>query len=248
MTSNDFRPLSAPRMTWLTVFAASMGLLEAIVALYLRELYYPQGFTFPMKPIPPAILSIEMVREFATIIMLVAVSMMAGRSRIQRLSSFLYAFGVWDIAYYLGLKLFLDWPPSLMTWGVLFLIPVVWVGPVLSPVICACTMILIASCAVGLESRGYLTRITAMEWLLYCLGSFVIFAAYVWDFTMLIIEGGFLSQFWGPAGNREFQRIVSQYRPEAYHWGLFAVGEGMILCALVLMVLRARRSRQDLLH
>ena len=32
----------------LTLFSIAMGLLEAVVVMYLRELYYPAGFAFPL--------------------------------------------------------------------------------------------------------------------------------------------------------------------------------------------------------
>jgi hypothetical protein len=46
----------------------------------------------------------------------------------------MFVFGIWDLFYYVWLKVCLGWPSSLLTWDVLFLIPVPWVGPVLAPV------------------------------------------------------------------------------------------------------------------
>ena len=36
----------------LFIFAVAMGFLEAIVAVYVRELYYPEGFAFPLSALP----------------------------------------------------------------------------------------------------------------------------------------------------------------------------------------------------
>ncbi len=47
----------------LAIFSIAMGFLEAAVVIYLRELYYPEGFKFPLSPIPPAIAGIELLRE-----------------------------------------------------------------------------------------------------------------------------------------------------------------------------------------
>ena len=33
---------------WLIVYAAAMAYVEAAVVVYLRALYYPQGFAFPL--------------------------------------------------------------------------------------------------------------------------------------------------------------------------------------------------------
>jgi hypothetical protein len=103
---------TAPRrFLWLGVFAVSMGFLEAIVVVYLRELYYPEGFSFPLNEIPPRILGTEIMREACTLVMLASVAALAGRDKYTRLSCFLFIFGIWDIFYYAGLKLLLGWPP-----------------------------------------------------------------------------------------------------------------------------------------
>ena len=73
--------------------------------------------------------------------MLATYGIAAGRTRAAKLANFLIAFGVWDLFYYVWLRIVLDWPASLFTWDVLFLIPVPWVGPVVAPVSVACTMI-----------------------------------------------------------------------------------------------------------
>jgi hypothetical protein len=43
-----------------------MAYLESAVVVYLRALYYPRGFTFPLAPMPPGMVAIEMGREAAT--------------------------------------------------------------------------------------------------------------------------------------------------------------------------------------
>ncbi len=84
-----------------------MGFLEAAVVVYLRELYYPEGFAFPLKQLAPNVLLIEYLREISTIIMLFSIGYIAGRKFYDRLSFFLLSFGIWDIFYYVWLKLLL---------------------------------------------------------------------------------------------------------------------------------------------
>ncbi len=129
------------RLGWLVLFGIAMGLLEAIVVVYLRELYFPHGFRFPLQSMPQRMVTLELLREACTIIMLAAVAAVSVRTLLQRSSVFLIAFGVWDIFYYVFLKLLLGWPDSLLTWDVLFLIPVTWLGPVLAPLVCSVIMI-----------------------------------------------------------------------------------------------------------
>lgn len=120
------------RYAWLAVFAAAFGYLEAAVVVYLRELLYPEGFAFPMRLLPARLGAIEIAREAATLVMLLAVAALAARGFWQRFGAFAVAFGVWDLVYYAGLRILASWPESLSTWDVLFLIPGIWAGPVAS--------------------------------------------------------------------------------------------------------------------
>ena len=127
-----------------SIFGIAFGFLEAIVVVYLREIYYPNGFSFPLTLLDPQMLKVEIVREFCTIIMLASVGWILGKTSGEKFSFFIFVFGVWDIFYYVALKIFLDWPETILEWDVLFLIPITWIGPVLAPVICSIGMILIA--------------------------------------------------------------------------------------------------------
>lgn len=120
----------AARLAWLVAFGAAFGYVEAAVVVYLRALYYPDGFAFPLILPATNIGWVELLREAATLVMLVAVAGLTARSAWGRFGAFAVAFGVWDLAFYAGLALTLGWPPSLSTWDVLFLIPGVWTGPV----------------------------------------------------------------------------------------------------------------------
>lgn len=140
-------------------FAVAMGYLEAAVVVYLRELYYPNGFHIPqkvgfpfikfgevpeLKPFSKKLFLTELGRELATIIMLSAVALLVGNSTPTYIAYFLLAFGVWDIFYYVFLKIILNWPESFSTTDVLFLIPTPWVGPVGLPIFCSVIIIIIS--------------------------------------------------------------------------------------------------------
>jgi len=137
----------------LTIFAIAMGFLESAVVIYLREIYYPEGFAFPLNIIHGKIAVTEILREAATIVMLVSVSILAARRWIIRFAWFIYLFAIWDIFYYVFLRVLLGWPESLLTWDILFLIPTTWVGPVLAPVINSLTMILLAILLIVADRR-----------------------------------------------------------------------------------------------
>jgi hypothetical protein len=142
------------RLFWLAVFGAAFGYLEGAVVVYLRALYYPHGFAFPLALPDHRILAVEAGREAATLLMILGVAMLAGRSAWERFGAFAFLFGVWDLAYYVMLRGALGWPASLMTWDVLFLLPVVWAGPVLTAALVAASLIAAGASLVVSGARG----------------------------------------------------------------------------------------------
>src|SRR4051812_35113448 len=89
----------------LILFSIAMGFMESAVVIYLRKIYYAEGFHLPLKAIDLNIALVELCREAATLIMLVTIALIAGKNGIQRFSYFLICFGIWDIFYYVFLKL-----------------------------------------------------------------------------------------------------------------------------------------------
>jgi hypothetical protein len=218
-----------------SIFAIAMGFLEAIVVVYVRELYYPDGFGFPLKLIPEKIFAIELVRELTTLVMLVSIGILVGRTRLQKFAWFLLAFGVWDIFYYVALKIFLDWPESLLTWDILFLLPVTWIGPVLAPVIASVTMIGFAL-AVFIPDKPRL-RIKPASWMAIVGGAFLIFLSFILDYTRLLFKASGTFRFLEPG----FIETITNYVPNRFYWGLFSLGEIMILGGITLYVLEKKR-------
>jgi hypothetical protein len=138
MKEENFSYLS--RIITVIVFAATMGYFEAAVVVYLRALYYPEGFSFPLKLIPTGMAVIEIGREAATIIMLLTAAMIAGKLFWERFGYFIILFGVWDIFYYVWLKVTIGWPSGMFDYDILFLIPFPWTGPVIAPVLISLLM------------------------------------------------------------------------------------------------------------
>ena len=118
------------RLLWVAIYAAAMGILEAICVIYLRKIY-PVASNYPIPPLNE--MGIEVIREACTIIMLAAVAWLGGTNLITRMGCFFYAFGIWDILYYVGLRWLNGWPSHVLDWDCLFLIPKPWYGPVLAP-------------------------------------------------------------------------------------------------------------------
>lgn len=229
---------SYKKFTIVGIFSIAMGFLEAIIVVYLRKIYYPEGFYFPLKILTPEMVSIEWLREIATIVMLSMIGILAGRNRTEKILYFLYSFGIWDIIYYVALKLLLNWPESLLTWDILFLIPVAWVGPVIAPVICSLTMIFMAVSIITLNEKGYEIKFNFKNWLLIIIGALLIFISFIWDYSKMIIENNFLGDFFNLLNNEHFIKISSNYIPTHFNWFVFIIGEVIILFTTINLIIK----------
>lgn len=227
----------------LAVFGIAMGFLEAVVVAYLRQIYYPGGFVFPLKTMTLGAFTLESWREVSTIVMLLSIAIIAGKACSERISYFLYCFGIWDIFYYIWLKVLLDWPQSLLTWDILFLIPVVWAGPVLAPALCSLTMIALSLFILFLQKEGYTVRIHFREWVLMVSGFSAILFTFIWEYTRLIFQSGFVSHLSSLGTNPSFQDRIANHIPDSFNWMLFLSGEVFILSAAVSFGKRIRSVR-----
>lgn len=137
---------------FLVIFGVAFGFVEAAVVYYLHALmHFHQnysiahykvllnlGFITFVAPLHTLLINhrvsdIEVARESATVVMLACVAFMVGRSWKQRAGALLVSFACWDLTYYLFLRILDNWPKTLFTKDVYFLIPVTWIGPVITP-------------------------------------------------------------------------------------------------------------------
>lgn len=214
-----------------TAFAIAMGFLEAAVVVYMREILYPAGFEFPLAPIPVSLALTELFRELATLIMLVSIGILAARKFSTGFAWFIYSFAIWDIFYYVFLKAILGWPGSLMTWDVLFLIPTTWTGPVLTPVLVSMSMILLALVILLKAEGGKQCRIPGKIWVGLILGSLILIFAFVFDYSRFMLSHFTLPEML-QVKNPEVLELATSYVPLHFPWGIFALGEGLILTSI----------------
>lgn len=157
-----------PKVIFVILFAIFFGLLEAIVVIYLRQLFgsgntlvspkitkediiFSLGFISFLKPSASLLiagsqrlLSLELWRELSTVIILLSLSLITGKTIKEKLAYFLLVFGIWDIFYYVFLKIIINWPTSFLEPDVFFLIPVAWLGPAITPVVISVILIIVA--------------------------------------------------------------------------------------------------------
>ena len=216
-------PSGLRRLLWVVLFGIAFGYVEASVVVYLRGLYYPEGFTFPLKFMMPAHLTIELLREAATMVMLITVAMLAGSRRWSRFGFFILGFGVWDIFYYVWLKVALDWPRSILDWDILFLIPLPWIGPVIAPVLISLLMIVLGWMIVVRVEGDRFFAPRAMSWTLSVIGVACVLYSFMED-TSATLHG---------------------QSPSPYNYFLLAVS--LVLC-MAGFLLACRPSQSPTLH
>jgi len=227
---------------YLTAFSIAMGYLESAVVVYLRMIFYPEGFSFPLKAIDQHTAVVEILREAATLIMLAGAGIIAGRTRTEKFGFFLYCFAVWDIFYYVFLKLLIVWPESLLTWDILFLIPVTWVGPVVAPVINSLTMIALAGLISYFTDKKLSLKINKPEWLLLILGSLVTIISYTYDYMNFMLNRFNLTDFFDPSMQSEMLENATGYIPQSFPWWIFIAGELILLSAIYRFYARQRKA------
>ncbi len=121
---------------WLIVaaFAGAVAWMEATTVVYWRMLLDRLDPYQPLPlPNPDGLCDIEVYREASTLLLFLALGLLAGRNWRSRVSYALIAFGIWDILYYVSLVVLIGWPQSILDWDLLFMIPLPWWGPVIAP-------------------------------------------------------------------------------------------------------------------
>ena len=125
------------KLILLAVFGIAMAHLEGVVVVYLRKvLGIPdtESNKESINKLSEKYLPIEIIREAATIVMLVVIAYLTGNTWAEKGVFFLWTFAFWDLFYYLSLYILIKWPPRMSTIDVLFLIPVPWIAPVWFPI------------------------------------------------------------------------------------------------------------------
>ena len=226
----------------LVLFGTAFGYVEAAVVSYLRFLhepvrlrYYPArppGDLFPLltrdraaaaDPQQRKIFRIETGREAATIVMLAGVALATAADLSQWAAGFVIAFGVWDITFYLFLKVLLDWPASLFTWDILFILPVPWASPVLAPVLVSAAMITAGIWHLRSHATPDPVRLALGNWTGILGGAAIIIVSFTLD----------------------YRNIAAGGVPHAFNWAVF--GLGVVVGILGYAGATLKKSRYDAL-
>ena len=212
------------------IFSIAFAYIESAVVVYLRAIFHPDGFTFPLRNFDTilqnkAILLTEIGREAATIVLIFSGAWLFGRNLQQRFAYFLMIFAVWDIFYYVWLKVLSaylkaipNWPASIMDWDILFLIPMAWAGPVVAPVLVSIILLVFAMIILYRDSRGIPIKASKTEWLGFIAAGVIIVVSFC-------IPG---------------HHIAEPNYQSHFYWSIFAVGNIMAIALFIKCLLKSK--------
>ena len=211
------------------VFAIAMAWVEAASVYYLRVVVDRiQPYQENPLPMRGVLGQVEIVREVATLVMLVTLGMLAGRTWHAQLGYSAVAFGVWDVFYYVFLGMIGDWPRSLFDWDILFLLPLPWWGPVLAPVSIALLMIVGGTLASQSTVMRRATSLTRTLWRLHALGIALALYVFMADSLRAVHQG---------------LDATTNVLPEAFNWSVFCVAFALMAAPVAAAGWRMRAQR-----
>jgi hypothetical protein len=218
---------------WFVVvlFAIAMAWVEAAVVFDLRTLV-DRIEPYQENPLPliGRLGPVELVRELATMIMLFTVGVLAAKTWRKRLGYMALAFGVWDIFYYVFLKVMCGWPHSLLDWDILFLLPLPWWGPVLAPMLIAVLMILWGTLVTQFERTHPPALSNGHVWIVTFLGVFLALYVFMTDALRVADQG---------------VAVIRNVLPVNFNWPLFLIALAL-LSAPIVQELWGRFPRREL--
>jgi len=226
--------LAPDRTRWLlvVVFAIGMAWVEAASVYYLRVMV---GRVDPYQanplPIHGVLGQVELVREAATLVMLLTIGMLAGRTWHKRLAYTAIAFGVWDVLYYVFLRIMSGWPKSLFDWDILFLLPLPWWGPVLAPVSIALLMIVWGTLTSQSREPGPATPLAWLLWGSCGVGIVLALCVFMADSLRVLPQG---------------LDMTRHVLPKQFHWPVFCVALALMSLPIAQFGWRLRSPRQEL--
>ncbi len=231
-------------LPWMAIFFLAMAFLESAVVVYLRALYYPGGFGFPIIPMSKGLVRTELWREVATLVMLLAPGAMVTRSALERFAWFCFGFGVWDLGYYFWLKLLLDWPASWQTWDLLFLVPFPWVGPVWAPCLIALGLIILSMYVFHIRNTGSDLQIPRSAWSLLIIGALLMICSFMLDPMMHGFNGSDM-MYEMPTEQGTVGRNTREmpYVPFQFPWAWYLAGWLFAFAGMILLMRSHSASR-----
>ena len=158
------------------VFTASFGYIGSTVMIHLGGVFYPGKFpvaAYGGEGISMRLLLIEIGREAAIFGLIFSAAWLMGRDRRQRVAYFMVIFALWNIFYYVWLKVLINWPTSLMDWDILLFVPITCASPVFCRLLISLTMLVFAVVILCCSSFARPIRATSADWFAFSLSGVI---------------------------------------------------------------------------
>jgi hypothetical protein len=127
---------------------------------------------------------------------------------------------VWDIFYYVFLKVILDWPAALLNQDILYLIPLPWIGPVIAPVSISVIMIIAGILIASSYAKGSEFRPSLLSYVLSIIATAIILYSFMYD------TGA----------------TLHQQMPKPYRYDLLVVGDLLFIVAFVVSYIKTEKQ------
>lgn len=215
------------KIIWITIFSIAMAYLEAVIVVYLRRLFGISDLIIQVPPFDQQIAAIEFGRELATLIMLLAIGWIAGHNIQSRLSFSVISFGVWDIFYYLWLKVFIGWPYTIFDPDLLFLIPLPWWGPVLSPVLISILMVIGGVAILWKNENRVSIHFSLSFWIPLISGVLLMLYSFMADAIQML-----------PASTA----ALNDLRPTQFNWPVYLLGLGLAFVSVLQIMIKKKKK------
>ena len=215
------------KIIWVSVFSIAMAYLEAAVVVYLRRVYGITNLILQVPLFDKEIAAIEVGRELTTLVMLLCIGWIAGETFQSRVGFTFITFGLWDIFYYIWLWVFIGWPQSIIEPDLLFLIPLPWWGPVLSPVLIALLMVTGGIIAVIKTEKKQTLHIDTWFWVCLITGVLILLYTFMADAIIAL-----------PTDTS----TLSGLKPSQFNWPVYFLGFSLSVIALWRTIVGRRRT------
>ncbi len=223
------------KFAWMIVviYAIAMAWVESAVVVYLRTLIHRID-PYQTNPLPNfgGLAQIELGREAATLVMLLTVGWLAGRTWRSRVAYSAIAFGVWDIFYYILLVPMSGWPRSLFDWDILFLLPLPWWGPVIAPASIAALMIIGGTIITQIDEVD--TPFAPRRWSMGIALIGAMLALYVFMADAISVASGGIGS-------------IRTMLPTGFHWRMFGLAFALMTMPIVDMAWQLWRKEPNFL-
>lgn len=162
--------------------------------------------------------------------MLITVAFICSKNAIHRFAYFLLSFAIWDLCYYIFLKILLNWPESIFTWDILFLIPIPWLGTGIGAVILSMLMLVFSFVLLKFKPETVQILITFPSLIKLVTGSLVTIFSFIINY--LIFKAASPPHLTSNTINSGIN-MLNNYKPDEFYWWIYFTGVAILVWEII---------------